>query len=74
MGLGVIAVAPTHKTAGQRPKPRSADETNGSFLGLGAPLGHQRMCLVSYTCGSHGLLELVCELDVMVCLGFRSDC
>jgi hypothetical protein len=34
-------VAPTHKTAGQRPKPRLADETSGGVLGLGAPLGHQ---------------------------------
>ena len=30
-------VAPTHKTPGQRPKPRAADETNRFFLGLGAP-------------------------------------
>ena len=36
------AVAPTHKTPGQRPKPRLADETNGLFLCLGALLGHQR--------------------------------
>ena len=42
---GSSPVAPTHKTAGQKPKPRSADETNGLFLGLGAPLGHQRMRL-----------------------------
>ena len=39
---GSSPVAPTHKTPGQRPKPRSADETNGLFLGLGAPLGHRR--------------------------------
>ena len=36
---GSSPVAPTHKTAGQRPKPRLADETNGLFLGLGALLG-----------------------------------
>jgi len=39
---GSSPVAPTHKTAGQRPKPRLADETDGGVLGLGALLGHQR--------------------------------
>ena len=38
-------VAPTHKTPGQRPKPRAADETSEGVWGLGAPLGHQRMSL-----------------------------
>ena len=45
---GASPVAPTHKTAGQSPKPRLADETNGLFLGLGASLGHRRnrLCAV----------------------------
>ena len=41
LSRGAIPVAPTHKTPGQRPKPRSIDETNGLFWGLGAPLGHR---------------------------------
>jgi hypothetical protein len=40
---GSSPVAPTHKTPGQRPKPRLADETDGWVFGLGAPLGHQRL-------------------------------
>ena len=48
VGFYAGPVAPTHKTPVQRPKPRAADETNGLFMGLGAPLGHRRnrLCAV----------------------------